>query len=422
MDNNFIKYESARFPQASSDEEQNTKNNFITYSRISNYLDNDTKTDFPTIKEINDKTQFTPDFSVFDQTTDPSNFNNSLYSTYYEDRSQYNRPSKSYKIDYSKSLEQLFKENRIKAVITSDYRPGAKVYGKNVYSNHSKKDEYGNPMAYDIKPTNGTSFEELRIQLATNPVIRQYLLSRNWGVLDESNPNYPGSTGAHFHVGPDSGAQRDYKSWLNKYKVKAQQGTKLLNPMLDPRIYDTESFQDTLPTAKKYVTYLVSKGMPMEEACAILGNVFHESKHNPNITNHLGFSGLFQMSPSQKNFVVKNYGNFSADSQLNYIFDWTRRNKRLGPNLYMSDRYQRLANGNKDVNNLTKIFFNTYERGGDFMKNAGSERLGAANEYYKRFKNLFTPNKYNFNKENVYQSTGAIPTQPVGVPIPNLLK
>jgi hypothetical protein len=87
MDNNFIKYESARFPQASSDEEQNTKNNFITYSRISNYLDNDTKTDFPTIKEINDKTQFTPDFSVFDQTTDPSNFNNSLYSTYYEDRS-----------------------------------------------------------------------------------------------------------------------------------------------------------------------------------------------------------------------------------------------------------------------------------------------------------------------------------------------
>jgi len=57
--------------------------------------------------------------------------------------------------DYTKmSFQDLIKEENLPITITSSFRPGAHtVQGRK--SHHSEKDEWGNPRAYDFRPTNG---------------------------------------------------------------------------------------------------------------------------------------------------------------------------------------------------------------------------------------------------------------------------
>ena len=119
--------------------------------------------------------------------------------------------------DNNLSFEELVSKYNLPVQITSGFRQNSKTKsGK--HSNHSKKDEHGHPMAYDIQPlVNGkvdksdSAFANLKQILSSNQNVRNWFKVRNWGILDETTPQMmskTGATGKHFHIGPDSTAER----------------------------------------------------------------------------------------------------------------------------------------------------------------------------------------------------------------------
>jgi hypothetical protein len=90
--------------------------------------------------------------------------------------------------------------------VTSGYRPAGtagKAGSKSWHPRHG---------AVDIVPQGNTTFEDIENVLHNNPAIRQYMLSHNFGLIDESGRTpeskltmkKTGATGAHFHIGKDS--------------------------------------------------------------------------------------------------------------------------------------------------------------------------------------------------------------------------
>ncbi len=112
----------------------------------------------------------------------------------------------------SLTLKELLEKNNIPCEVTS--------YGRNSYtksghvSYHSKENEYG-PMAIDIVPKKGYTFDQLKATLLSNPEIINYFDSHGVGILDEVTPNELnkyGGTGPHLHIGYDSAAVNQWKS------------------------------------------------------------------------------------------------------------------------------------------------------------------------------------------------------------------
>ena len=144
--------------------------------------------------------------------------------------------SKSYNDDIS--FEELVKQENLPIEITSGYRNTLTAQGKP--SNHSKRDSKGNPMAYDIKPKSGYTFEDLRKILYNNPRVVSWFKKRGWGVLEEMQDgksrgfydirgkfHYTKASGPHFHIGPDHYGVEWYGSKVNKNLYYAQEGIKL---------------------------------------------------------------------------------------------------------------------------------------------------------------------------------------------------
>lgn len=175
------------------------------------------------------------------------------------------------------SFEQLLKEENVPAIITSGFRGKGNLRGGKTaqgrQSNHNKLDNKGNSMAYDIKPQQGYSFNDLRNILYKNPRIVEWFKSRDWGVLEEMQDgkrgfydthghfHYTGATGPHFHIGPDTHARNNYNSKISK----AQQGMKV--PF---QIYEsTETPKINLPLlnepidVRNYVQYINDNGIPI---------------------------------------------------------------------------------------------------------------------------------------------------------------
>ena len=123
------------------------------------------------------------------------------------------------------SLPDLLKQEGVDFTITSGYRPNA-VTKSGHKSNHSI--EGG---AYDIKPTNGKTFEDLKNEIYSNPTIVQWMTDHGWGIIEETTPEVmakTGATGKHWHFGPDSMGVTNFKKRLEEYnKVqKGEQGLK----------------------------------------------------------------------------------------------------------------------------------------------------------------------------------------------------
>lgn len=119
------------------------------------------------------------------------------------------------------SLPDLLKQQGIDFTITSGYRPNA-VTKSGHKSNHSI--EGG---AYDIKPTNGKSFEDLKGEIYSNPTIVQWMNDHGWGIIEETTPDVmakTGATGKHWHFGPDSMGVQNFKKRLEEYNNKIQKG------------------------------------------------------------------------------------------------------------------------------------------------------------------------------------------------------
>lgn len=112
------------------------------------------------------------------------------------------------------SFPELLKRERVNAKITSGYRPGAKTNtGKK--SNHSIKGG-----AYDIVPTNGKTFEDLRKEIYSNKNIRDWMNAKGWGIIEEvsdSDRKKYGATGANWHFGPDQAALVNWRKNLIRF-------------------------------------------------------------------------------------------------------------------------------------------------------------------------------------------------------------
>lgn len=119
------------------------------------------------------------------------------------------------------SLPDLLKQEGVDFTITSGYRPNA-VTKSGYKSNHSI--EGG---AYDIKPANGKSFEDLKEQIYSNPTIVQWMNDHGWGIIEETTPEVmakTGATGKHWHFGSDSMGVQNFKKRLDEYNNKVQKG------------------------------------------------------------------------------------------------------------------------------------------------------------------------------------------------------
>lgn len=128
---------------------------------------------------------------------------------------QYSNNDNTNSVDNTiKTFQQLLKEENISARVTSAYRPGAKTSNGRT-SHHANKD---NP-AVDIVPTNGKSFDQLAIELITNPRIMQWFKDNKWGIHSEVTKDQWNAytTGAHFHIGPDKVAQKGLQAIVKNY-------------------------------------------------------------------------------------------------------------------------------------------------------------------------------------------------------------
>ena len=110
-------------------------------------------------------------------------------------------------------LPTLLKDAGLNVRVTSGYRPVGAVGTAGARSWHPR---HG---AVDIVPQGDTTFEDIENVLHNHPVVRQYMLSHNLGLLDESGRTpesketmrRTGATGAHFHIGKDSKPAAAYR-------------------------------------------------------------------------------------------------------------------------------------------------------------------------------------------------------------------
>lgn len=128
--------------------------------------------------------------------------------------------------DSSKSPIEMLQQEGIDFRITSGYRPGARTSSGHA-SNHSKKDSNGNSLAYDIVPTEGHTFADLKNEIYSNPRLVNYFKNKNIGILEETSKEVMSkthATGPHFHIGPDTWAVQMFNN--NLQSRKAQDGMK----------------------------------------------------------------------------------------------------------------------------------------------------------------------------------------------------
>lgn len=128
-------------------------------------------------------------------------------------------------------IEDLLKQEGITSVNGKKIKFGNKnlrsanaPYGvKN--SNHKRRDPHtGNAMARDISIIGGTmnDYAEFRKILLNNQRVRDWMQTKNWGIINELTPailSRTRGTGPHFHFGPDSWARRTWSGWINNPNI-----------------------------------------------------------------------------------------------------------------------------------------------------------------------------------------------------------
>lgn len=80
-----------------------------------------------------------------------------------------------------------------------------------------------------------------------------------------------------------------------------------------------------------YYNRLTAAGIPANAALGIIGNIAQESSGNPNAhTDGTSFYGLTQNHYTIRDMIARRYGNYSANSQIQFIIDgWHNRLKGM---------------------------------------------------------------------------------------------
>ena len=133
-------------------------------------------------------------------------------------------------------LPKMLRKAGLNIKVTSGYRPAGTVGTAGQRSWHHR---HG---AVDIVPQGNTTFEDIENVLHNNPAIRQYMLSHNFGLIDESGRTpeskltmkKTGATGAHFHIGKDSKYAALYRQRVGAAQPEGDRGKTVYftNPFL----------------------------------------------------------------------------------------------------------------------------------------------------------------------------------------------
>ena len=195
------------------------------------------------------------------------------------------------------SLPDLLKQQGVDFTITSSYRPNA-VTKSGHKSNHSI--EGG---AYDIKPANGKSFEDLKEQIYSNPTIVQWMNDHGWGIIEETTPEVmakTGATGKHWHFGPDSMGVQNFKKRLEEYNNKVEKGEYGLK------------FEDTLSEYNSEPPKLNTKNLLMFKNLLYSDDLSDDDYNqiftdNNNENTETAFPHIFTPEPKTKSYNSNNY-------------------------------------------------------------------------------------------------------------------
>ena len=195
------------------------------------------------------------------------------------------------------SLPDLLKQQGVDFTITSSYRPNA-ITKSGHKSNHSI--EGG---AYDIKPANGKSFEDLKEQIYSNPTIVQWMNDHGWGIIEETTPEVmakTGATGKHWHFGPDSMGVQNFKKRLDEYNNKVEKGEQGLK------------FEDTLSEYNPEPPKLNTKNLLMFKNLLYSDDLSDDDYNqiftdNNNETTETAFPHIFTPEPKTKSYSSSNY-------------------------------------------------------------------------------------------------------------------
>ena len=195
------------------------------------------------------------------------------------------------------SLPDLLKQQGVDFTITSSYRPNA-ITKSGHKSNHSI--EGG---AYDIKPANGKSFEDLKEQIYSNSTIVQWMNDHGWGIIEETTPEVmakTGATGKHWHFGPDSMGVQNFKKRLDEYNNKVQKGEQGLK------------FEDTLSEYNPEPPKLNTKNLLMFKNLLYSDDLSDDDYNqiftdNNNENTETAFPHIFTPEPKTKSYSSSNY-------------------------------------------------------------------------------------------------------------------
>ena len=195
------------------------------------------------------------------------------------------------------SLPDLLKQQGVDFTITSGYRPNA-ITKSGHKSNHSIEGS-----AYDIKPANGKSFEDLKEQIYSNPTIVQWMNDHGWGIIEETTPEVmakTGATGKHWHFGPDSMGVQNFKKRLDEYNNKVQKGEQGLK------------FEDTLSEYNPEPPKLNTKNLLMFKNLLYSDDLSDDDYNqiftdNNNENTETAFPHIFTPEPKTKSYSSSNY-------------------------------------------------------------------------------------------------------------------
>lgn len=195
------------------------------------------------------------------------------------------------------SLPDLLKQQGVDFTITSSYRPNA-ITKSGHKSNHSI--EGG---AYDIKPADGKSFEDLKEQIYSNPTIVQWMNDHGWGIIEETTPEViakTGATGKHWHFGPDSMGVQNFKKRLEEYNNKVEKGEQGLK------------FEDTLSEYNPESPKLNTKNLLMFKNLLYSDDLSDDDYNqiftdNNNENTETAFPHIFTPEPKTKSYSSSNY-------------------------------------------------------------------------------------------------------------------
>ena len=195
------------------------------------------------------------------------------------------------------SLPDLLKQQGIDFTVTSGYRPNA-VTKSGHKSNHSIEGD-----AYDIKPANGKSFEDLKNEIYSNPTIVQWMTDHGWGIIEETTPEVmakTGATGKHWHFGPDSMGVQNFKKRLDEYNNKIQKGEQGLK------------FEDTLSEYNPEPPKLNTKNLLMFKNLLYSDDLSDDDYNqiftdNNNENTETAFPHIFTPEQKTKSYSNSNY-------------------------------------------------------------------------------------------------------------------